>query len=102
MSKPTSFEQADLITTVVNFVSKMIPSFNADDIVWVRALKAAKVAVFNVQCKSVPMAVNIKSVFASLVKQTKPPAYLGKVKLILCCYQNLRIPVEMLSSVFIY
>ena len=31
MSKPTSFEEADLITTVVNFVSKMIPSFNGGE-----------------------------------------------------------------------
>ena len=79
MPKPDSFEQEDLVKIVVKFVEKMIPTFNSSDIVWVRALKSAKVAVFNVQCKSVPITINVKSVFASLVKQPKPPAYFGKV-----------------------
>ena len=79
MPKPSSLEQEDLIAIVVKFVTKMIPTFKGGDIIWVRALKSAKVAVFNVQCKSIPIATNVKSVFAGLIKQTVPPAFIGKV-----------------------
>ena len=83
MSKPSSMEQVDLVKIVVDFVVKMIPTFTSSEIQWVRALKSAKVAIFNVQCKSIPIATNVKSVFAGLVKQTNRPKFIGQVCLII-------------------
>ena len=83
MTKPSSMEQVDLVKIVVDFVVKMIPTFTSSEIQWVRALKSAKVAIFNVQCKSIPIATNVKSVFAGLVKQTNRPKFIGQVCLII-------------------
>ena len=74
MPKPPSIEQKVLIGLVVGFVQNFVPECSPADLIWVRALKASKFAVLNVQCKSVVMATRVKSTFASIVKAAvKPP-----------------------------
>ena len=72
-------EQAFLIGLVVSFVQKMLPQFVGSDILYVRSMRASKTAVLNVQCRSVVMAGLVKSTFATLVKQTVKPDYIGNV-----------------------
>ena len=72
-------EQAFLIGLVVSFVQKMLPQFAGSDILYVRSMRASKTAVLNVQCRSVVMAGLVKSTFATLVKQTVKPDYIGNV-----------------------
>ena len=81
--KPKSVEQAFLIGIVVDYVQKMLPQFVDSDILYVRSMRASKTAVLNVQCRSVRMASLVKSTFATLVKQTVKPAYIGNVSLVL-------------------
>ena len=79
--KPKSVDQAFLIGLVVEFVRKMLPRFNGTDILYVRSMRASKVAVMNVQCRSVIVAGLVRSTFASLVKQTPIPTFIGNVSL---------------------
>ena len=72
-------EQAYLVGIVVDFVQKMLPRFKETDIIYVRSMRASKVAVMNIQCRSVVVAGLVKSTFASLVKQTNPPSFIGNV-----------------------
>ena len=76
-------EQAYLVGIVVDFVQKMLPRFKETDIIYVRSMRASKVAVMNVQCRSVVVAGLVKSTFASLVKQTNPPPCMKFVRSIL-------------------
>ena len=57
----------------------MLPQFVGSDILYVRSMRASKTAVLNVQCRSVVMAGLVKSTFATLVKQTVKPDYIGNV-----------------------
>ena len=66
----------------MEFVRKMLPRFNGTDILYVRSMRASKVAVMNVQCRSVIVAGLVRSTFASLVKQTPIPTFIGNVSLI--------------------
>lgn len=77
-------EQAYLVGIVVDFVQKMLPRFKETDIIYVRSMRASKVAVMNVQCRSVVVAGLVKSTFASLVKQTNPPPFIGNVSIYAC------------------
>ena len=58
-----------------------MPEFNAGDIAWVRSLKSSKFGILNCQCRTVVIASRIRSTFASLVKSTPIPAFIGKVLL---------------------
>ena len=78
--KPKSIEQAFLIGIVVDFVQKMLPRFSGTDILYVRSMRASKTCVLNVQCRSIVMAGLVKSTFATLVKQTVKPAFIGNVR----------------------
>ena len=79
--KPKTIDQAFLIGLVVDFVRKMLPRFNNTDIIYVRSMRASRVAVLNVQCRSVVVAGLVKSTFANLVKQTPTPPFIGNVSL---------------------
>ena len=68
-----------MIGLVVEFVQKMLPQFDDSDVLYVRSMRASKTAVLNVQCRSVDMAGLVKSTFATLVKQTVKPSYIGNV-----------------------
>ena len=57
----------------------MLPRFAGTDILYVRSMRASKVAVMNVQCWSVIVAGHVKSTFANLVKQTPVPPFIGNV-----------------------
>lgn len=80
--KPKSIEQPFLIGIVVDFVQKMLPSFAGSDILYIRSMRASKMAVLNVQCRSVVKAGLVKSTFATLVKQTVKPDYIGNVSFV--------------------
>ena len=69
-----------MIGLVVEFVQKMLPQFDDSDVLYVRSMRASKTAVLNVQCRSVDMAGLVKSTFATLVKQTVKPSYIGNVR----------------------
>ena len=77
-------EQAYLVGIVVDFVQKMLPRFKETDIIYVRSMRASKVAVMNVQCRSVVVAGLVKSTFASLVTQTNPPPFSGNGRIYAC------------------
>ena len=79
--RPKSVEQPYLIGVVVEFVQQMLPRFKASDVLYVRSMRASKIAVFNVQCRSTVVAGLVKSTFASLVKQEHKPSYIGDVSL---------------------
>ena len=81
IAKPASVEQPELIAIVLGFVQKFVPEFSAADIIWVRSMRTSKLGVLNVQCRSVVMASKVRSTFASLVKSTPVPVYIGKVML---------------------
>ena len=57
----------------------MLPRFKASNVVYVRSMRASKIAVYNVQCRSVVIAGLVKSTFATLVKQEHKPSYIGDV-----------------------
>ena len=77
--KPKSVDQTFLVGMVVDFVQKMLPRFIPSDILYVRSMRASKMAVLNVQCRSTIVAGQVKSTFAALVKQTVKPSYIGEV-----------------------
>ena len=79
VEKPTSIDQPILIDIVLRFVQNFVPEFNAGDIAWVRSLKSSKFGILNCQCRTVVLASRIRSTFASLVKSTPIPAFIGKV-----------------------
>ena len=81
IAKPASVEQPELIAIVLGFVQNFVPEFSAVDIIWVRSMRTSKLGVLNVQCRSVVMASKVRSTFASLVKSTPVPVYIGKVML---------------------
>ena len=81
IAKPASVEQPELIAIVLGFVQKFVPEFSAADIIWVRSMRTSKLGVLNVQCRSVVMASKVQSTFASLVKSTPVPVFIGKVLL---------------------
>ena len=81
IAKPASVEQPELIAIVLGFVQKFVPEFSAADIIWVRSMRTSKLGVLNVQCRSVVMASKVRSTFASLVKSTPVPVFIGKVML---------------------
>ena len=81
--KPASVEQPELIAVVLGFIQNFVPEFSAADIIWVRSMRTSKFGVLNVQCRSIVMASKVRSTFASLVKSTPVPAFIGKVLLIL-------------------
>ena len=56
-------------------------SENASQIIWDRHFVCSKHCVLNVQCRSTVMAGLVKSTFATLVKQTVKPAFIGNVRL---------------------
>ena len=85
--KPKSVEQPFLIGIVVDFVRKMLPRFNNTDVLYVRSMRASRVAVLNVQCRSTVVAGLVKSTFASLVKQSSPPAFIGNVSIKFILYK---------------
>ena len=60
----------------------MLPSFAGSDILYIRSMRASKMAVLNVQCRSVVKAGLVKSTFATLVKQTVKPDYIGNVSFV--------------------
>ena len=63
----------------------MLPRFKESDILYVRSMRASKTAVLNVQCRSTVVAGLVKSTFATLVKQTVKPDYIGNVCIFLTC-----------------
>lgn len=81
IAKPASVEQPELIAIVLGFVQNFVPEFSAVDIIWVRSMRTSKLGVLNVQCRSVVMASKVRSTFASLVKSTPVPVFIGKVML---------------------
>ena len=81
IAKPASVEQPELIAIVLGFVQNFVPEFSAADIVWVRSMRTSKLGVLNVQCRSVVMASKVRSTFASLMKSTPVPVFIGKVLL---------------------
>ena len=79
ITKPTTVDQPFLIGVVLQFVQQFVPEFNASDLVWVRAMKSSKFGVLNCQCRTVMIASKVRSTFASLVKTSPTPAFIGKV-----------------------
>ena len=77
--KPKSVDQTFLVGMVVDFVQKMLPRFIPSDILYVRSMRASKMAVLNVQCRSTIVAGQVKCTFAALVKQTVKPSFIGEV-----------------------
>lgn len=73
----------------------MLPRFNGTDILYVRSMRASKVAVMNVQCRSVIVAGLVRSTFASLVKQTPIPTFIGNVSLIIRFNESHLNPVHV-------
>ena len=81
VTKPNTVDQPILIGIVLQFVQQFVPDFVASDITWVRSMKASKFGVFNVQCRTVMAASRVRSTFASLVKATPTPTFIGNVTL---------------------
>ena len=69
----------------------MLPRFKESDILYVRSMRASKKAVLNVQCRSIVVAGLVKSTFATLVKQTVKPDYIGNVCIFLTCSSFLKL-----------
>ena len=99
MPKPPSIEQKVLIGLVVGFVQNFVPEFSPADLIWVRALKASKFAVLNVQCKSVVMATRVKSTFASIVKAAVKPHYIGDVSISFAHTVGTRVRLSLMRSI---
>ena len=99
MPKPPSIEQKVLIGLVVGFVQNFVPECSPADLIWVRALKASKFAVLNVQCKSVVMATRIKSTFASIVKAAVKPHYIGDVSISFAHTVGTRVRLSLMRSI---
>ena len=64
-----------------------------------RALKSARFAVFNVQCRSVVMATRVKSTFASLVKSDNKPAFIGNVSISFAHTVGTRVRLSLMRSI---
>ena len=60
-------------------VSLSILSSRCCLVVYICSMRASKIAVYNVQCRSVVIAGLVKSTFATLVKQEHKPSYIGDV-----------------------
>ena len=99
MPKPTTVDQATLISMVLGFVQNFLPDFSGAEIIWVRSMKASKFAVFNVQCRSVVSATRVKSTFANLVKSTTKPSYIGDVSISFAHTIGTRVWISLMRAI---
>ena len=99
LPKPTSIEQPTLIGMVVGFVQNFLPDFSAAEIIWVRSMKASKFGVFNVQCRSVVSATRVKSTFASIVKSSTKPSYIGDVSISFAHTISTRVRISLMRAI---
>ena len=99
LPKPTSIEQPTLIGMVVGFVQNFLPDFSAAEIIWVRSMKASKFGVFNVQCRSVVSATRVKSTFASIVKSSTKPSYIGDVSISFAHTIGTRVRISLMRAI---
>ena len=88
-----------MIAIVLGFVNNIVPEFSARDIVWVRSMKASKYGVLNCQCATVLMASRVRSEFASLVKQSNPPSFIGKTSISFAHQIGTRVRISLMKSI---
>ena len=84
---------------VGRFVRQFLPTFENDDIIYVRSMRSQKMGIYNVQCRNVTIATLVKSSFASLVKSDSPPDYLGDVSISYSHSLGTRVRISLMRSI---
>ena len=97
--KPKSVEQALLVSEVSTFVSQFVQDFTTHDIVYVRSMRSPRMGIYNVQCRTVTKANQVKSTFASLIKSDDPPDYLGKISISYSHSLGTRIRLSIMRAI---
>ena len=97
--KPKSVDQPILVDQVGQFVRQFLPTFENDDIIYVRSMRSQKMGIYNVQCRNVTIATLVKSSFASLVKSESPPDYLGDVSISYSHSLGTRVRISLMRSI---
>ena len=92
-------EQALLVSEVAMFVSQFVADFTTHDIIYVRSMRSPRMGIYNVQCRSVTKANQVKSTFASLIKSEDPPDYLGKVSISYSHSLGTRIRLSIMRAI---
>ena len=96
MTRPT---QDELRRQVYAFVKQVATGLVLDDIIWVRVVRSATNQVSNVECRNTNVATLIKSSFATLVKSSSPPAFIGNVSISFCHSLGTRVRLSLLRSI---
>ena len=92
-------DQPILVDEVATFVRQFLPTFQNDDIVYVRSMRSPRIGIYNVQCRSAIIATSVKSNFATLVKSDDPLDYIGDVSISYSHSLGTRVRISLMRSI---